>query len=185
MDLEELVQEALRATAGELVELAHRVRELLARERGRVGDMEVLGHLVKLPSSGRAIVVGDIHGDLESLYHILRETDFLTRAGEGEPVYLVMLGDYGDRGARSPEVYYVILELKSSLPENVVLLRGNHEGPPDLLAIPHDLPYHMAQKFGPEGREAYRAVVELWDALHVAAVVEGSLVMLHGGHVDV
>ena len=42
---------------------------------------------------------------------------------------LIFLGDYGDRGDKSAEIYYIILKLKLAFPEQVVLLRGNHEAP--------------------------------------------------------
>jgi len=179
---DELVEEAMRAGADQLKALAERVKAMLAREEGRLGTAEVIGRLIKLPRSGKAIIVSDIHGDLASLQHIIRETRFMERAEAGEDLWLVFLGDYGDRGSRSPEVYYVVLKLKELFPERVVLLRGNHEGPPDILAVPHDLPYHLMAKFGREGGFAtYRALRELWEHLYLAALVEGSLVMLHGG----
>ena len=176
------MEEATKVKAKEFVELANEVRELLAQEKGRIGELEVIGRLVKLPREGEMLVVGDIHGDVKSLYHILRDSRFLARAGEGEPVYAVFLGDYADRGIRGPEVYYIVLRMKWEFPDRVVLLRGNHEGPTDLLAMPHDLPYHMMMKFGPEdGPRAYRSIRELWSFLHTAALVEGRLVLLHGG----
>ena len=179
---DELVEEAIRARGDDLAELAERVASILASEEGHVGAAEVVGRLIKLPSSGKAIVVGDIHGDLASLQHILRETQFIKRVEGGEELWLVFLGDYGDRGQRSPEVYYVVLKLKELFPSHVVLLRGNHEGPPDILAVPHDLPYYLMAKFGrDEGLRAYKELRGLWEHLYVAALVEGSLVMLHGG----
>ncbi|HDI01914.1 MAG TPA: serine/threonine protein phosphatase, partial [Candidatus Bathyarchaeota archaeon] len=154
---DELVEEAMRARGDDLAELAERVASILASEEGHVGAAEVVGRLIKLPSSGKAIVVGDIHGDLASLQHILRETQFIKRVEGGEELWLVFLGDYGDRGQRSPEVYYVVLKLKELFPSHVVLLRGNHEGPPDILAVPHDLPYYLMAKFGrDEGLRAYK-----------------------------
>jgi len=182
LDLDELVREAISASADAFIELIRNVASAMARESGKLGNLEVVGRLVKLPPAGQAIVIGDIHGDLNSLYHILRESRFLERAERGEKVYVVFLGDYADRGEKGPEVYYVVLKLKEFFPEHVVLLRGNHEGPADILAMPHDLPYHLLAKFGREGGyEAYKALRELWDSLHTAALVEGRLVMLHGG----
>jgi len=179
MDPKELVEEALRVKAGEFISLAEEAASELARSV-RIGEVEIIGRLVKLPREGKAIIVGDVHGDLESLYYILRDSDFMARAEE-ELVYLVFLGDYGDRGIRSPEVYYVVLKLKELFPENVFLLRGNHEGPSDIMAVPHDLPHHMVGRFGDEGYRAYYAVRELWAHLYTAALVEGAMVMLHGG----
>jgi len=130
---------------------------------------------------GEAIVVGDIHGDLESLVEILRGCDFLNRAQKNENVILIFLGDYGDRGVYSPEVYYIVLRLKETFPEKVVLMRGNHEGPEDLLAYPHDLPTQLHERFGEEWKSAYVKLRELFNHLHNAVLVENGCVMLHGG----
>jgi len=178
----ELVEEALKASADELIELAEKASPLLIRGEIHQSGAEVMGRLVKLPRTGKAIVVGDIHGDILSLQHVLSDSRFTERAGSGEELWLIFLGDYGDRGQRSPEVYYVVLKLLELFPGRVVLLRGNHEGPNDLLASPHDMPYHFIAKFGHEdGIRAYRAIRELWDKFYIAVLVEGLAVMLHGG----
>ena len=75
--MEGVLREAVSADADAFTRLAREAAEKLAQERGRVGELEVIGRLVKLPRAGRAIVVGDIHGDLASLTHILRESRFL------------------------------------------------------------------------------------------------------------
>jgi hypothetical protein len=103
------------------------------------------------------------------------------KASAGDDVTLVCLGDYGDRGARSAEVYYVVLSLKLSYPENVVLLRGNHEGPEDLMASPHNLPLQLRYRFGADGAEAYAKIRGLFACLRNAVLVEGRYLMVHGG----
>ena len=70
------------------------------------------------------IAVGDLHGDIESLVHILREIDFIKKASENEDFLLVFLGDYGDRGTFSAEVYYVVLKLKLMYPDKILLMRA-------------------------------------------------------------
>jgi len=94
---------------------------------------------------------------------------------------LVFLGDYGDRGSHSPEVYYVVLKLKEMFPERVILMRGNHEGPPDLLASPHDLPIQMKNKFREKGSEAYLKLRELFNHLYTGVIIKDRIVLLHGG----
>jgi len=64
---------------------------------------------------------------------------------------------------------------------NVVLLRGNHEGPNDLLPSPHDLPMHLKRKFGAEWALAYEKLRALFDELHLAVLVKQKIIMLHGG----
>jgi diadenosine tetraphosphatase ApaH/serine/threonine PP2A family protein phosphatase len=155
--------------------------DLLRGESGCFGYQTVEDKLVRLDAAGEAVVVGDLHGDLQSLTTILERSGFVEKASAGRDVVLVFLGDYGDRGARSAEVYYVVLTLKLRFPKNVVLLRGNHEGPEDLMASPHDLPLQFQRRFGADGDLAYAKTRELFAYLYNAVLVEGRYVMVHAG----
>lgn len=178
---ENLVKEAREVDIKEFLRLVDTAVDLQASEHDRVGDVQVVGKLVNLLPKGEAIVVGDIHGDLESLFHILKTTDFIEKVEGGEHSHLVFLGDYGDRGIHSPEVYYVVLKLKEAFPRNVILMRGNHEGPDDILAYPHDLPNHLYIKFGEDSSTAYDRLRKLFHNLHNAVLVKGTCIFLHGG----
>ncbi len=80
----------------------------------------------------RIITVGDLHGGIQTLINIL-----LTLLAEDvldnnfkivDPnVHLVFLGDYVDRGPYGVEVIYTLARLKLANPDQVVVLRGNHE----------------------------------------------------------
>jgi protein phosphatase len=112
---------------------------------------------------------------------ILDDSKFIDKMRKKEKTFLVFLGDYGDRGVNSVEVFYVVLKLKEAYPMNVVLLRGNHEGPNDLLPSPHDLPMHLQRKFGAEWSLAYEKLRVLFDELYLAVLVKQKIIMLHGG----
>ena len=75
-----LAKAALEANSDEFIRLTQEVTHLLEKENGQVGKMHVKGRLATLPSEGEAIVVGDIHGDLESLVHVLRDSNFIDQA---------------------------------------------------------------------------------------------------------
>jgi len=154
---------------------------LLERENGRIGNLQILGKLVKMKSSGEALVVGDLHGDLESLIQILQQSEILQRMEKSQLAYLIFLGDYGDRGEFSAEVYYTVLSLKLRHPTQVILMRGNHEGPRDLLASPHDLPEQFQNRFGKEWAEAYHAILELFSLLCNSVLVEERYLIVHAG----
>ena len=180
-DLKTLADRAMKMTANEFIQLVESTVQLLAKERGRVGNLRIIGRLARVPPRGESTVVGDLHGDLESLVHILGDSGFVEKARGDEDSYLVFLGDYGDRGPSSPEVYYVILKLKELFPENVVLMRGNHEGPEDLLAYPHDLPINLQRKFGESGLSIHRKLGRLFDYLYNAVLVDERYILIHGG----
>ena len=88
----------------------------------------------------RTLVVGDIHGKLELFNLLLEKMEY--RAGEDR---LILIGDLVDRGENSRGVVARAIELKREAPNNVVVLRGNHEAMM-LAALSH-----------PEGEQA-----ELW-----------------------
>jgi len=176
-----LIDMAVKTNADEFLRLTKISIQLLAKESRRVGNLQITGKLAEVPPVGEAIIVGDIHGDLESLAHILENSNFIKKAKGGEDILLIFLGDYGDRGSYSPEVYYVVLKLKELFPERVVLMRGNHEGPDDLLAYPHDLPLHLNRKFGERSSEVYLKLRELFNYLYNAVLILERYILLHGG----
>lgn len=171
----------MKADSSELLQLTEDVTQLLHKETEQVGSLRITGRLASVHSQGKMIVVGDVHGDLESLKHILKNSGLIEKARKDEEYILVFLGDYGDRGSYSPEVYYVVLRLKKMFPENVVLMRGNHEGPEDLLAYPHDLPTQLSRRFGKAGTDVYTKLLELFSQLYNAVLVEEKYILLHGG----
>jgi len=180
-DLNHLVDSASKMSLQEFVQLTDGVLALLSKESGVVGNLKITGRLVEAPPKGEATVIGDIHGDLESLTQVLKTSDFLQGTRSGEHSLLIFLGDYGDRGTYSPEVYSVVLNLKVNFPENVIMMRGNHEGPDDLLASPHDLPAHLHSKFGEGWSAAYLKLKELFNQLHTAVLIRDKCILLHGG----
>jgi protein phosphatase len=91
------------------------------------------------------------------------------------------MGDYGDRGIHPVEVYYIVLKLKLLFPKQIVLMRGNHEGPEDLLPSPHDLPMHFQARFRREEAEAYTHVRRMFDQLYSAVLVRDRYLIVHGG----
>jgi len=179
--LSDLIKEAREESAEGFISIIKKADELISDELRGLSRIRIMGRLVYLPPRGNAIVVGDLHGDLKSLEHILNESQFMEKALNEEETYIVFLGDYGDRGIRSPDVYHVILSLKILFPEKVILLQGNHEGPSDLLAYPHDLPYHLRMRFGKKWSDVYTELSNLFRKFYTAVIVNHECIMLHGG----
>ncbi len=72
-------------------------------------------------------LVGDIHSDTISLTRILGISDFFGSVVEKRKVRLLFLGDYVDRGKAHIKTLEYILLLKFLFPEQVYLLKGNHD----------------------------------------------------------
>jgi diadenosine tetraphosphatase ApaH/serine/threonine PP2A family protein phosphatase len=181
VNLSLIVKESKAVQSDGFVKTVENAIDLLRGESGRLGNLAVSERLVKLEPLGEALVIGDLHGDLDSLVKILESSGFTQKMTQRKDATLIFLGDYGDRGAYSAEVYYTVLKLKLAFPEQTVLLRGNHEGPEDLLASPHDLPMQFQFRFKENWRTAYAKTRELFAYLYNAVLVEERCLMVHGG----
>ncbi|NDD57998.1 MAG: serine/threonine protein phosphatase, partial [Chlamydiae bacterium] len=86
----------------------------------------------KLVDTQSSIFVrADLHGDMKSLIenlNELRNQGLLDQEFRCLPgTHLVFLGDYTDRGNYSLQILELLITLKKENPENVTLLKGNHE----------------------------------------------------------
>nr|BAL60004.1 serine/threonine phosphatase type 1 [Candidatus Acetothermum autotrophicum] len=79
------------------------------------------GRLIELAAPGRAVFVGDTHGDYEASQTVIER--YLD-----DETTLVFLGDYVDRGPQSLDNILFLLEQKLQHPDALFLLQGNHEG---------------------------------------------------------
>lgn len=78
---------------------------------------------------------GDMHGDVHSLLECIRHlqtNNYMDsvdafKIKDVNKFYMVFLGDYTDRGNYGTEVLYTLMRLKIANPDNVILVRGNHE----------------------------------------------------------
>jgi protein phosphatase len=177
--LKNIIEKAVSTSDSEFSTLVRNVASIQKQERsnGIVGDSAVNEGLVRVKQGCKLILVGDLHGDLQSLTTILHRSGFIDDLSS----IIVFLGDYGDRGQESVEVYYVTLYLKSKFSDRVILMRGNHEGPIDLPFMPHDLPDQIIEKFGNTGSVVYQELRTLFDLMYHGVLMENSYLILHGG----
>lgn len=177
--LKEIIEKATSINDAEFSMLIKNASFIQQQERndGIIGDSIVKEGLVKVRQGRKLILVGDLHGDLQTLTIILKKSGFLDDLSS----IIVFLGDYGDRGKESVEVYSVILYLKTRYPDRVILMRGNHEGPESMPFYPHDLPDQLLIKFGNASELIYKKLRVLFDLMYHGVLLENSYLILHGG----
>jgi len=181
MKFTSIIKNSKTFESSDFIKTVESVIDLLSGECGKIGHLIISGHLVTLEPCGEALVIGDLHGDFDSLLCILQSSRFTQKLVTSKDATLIFLGDYGDRGANSAEVYYTVLKLKLAFPEQVVLLRGNHEGPNDLKVFPHDLPTQFQTRFKENWPNTYSKIRELFSYLYNAVLVKERCLIVHGG----
>ncbi len=126
------------------------------------------------------IVIGDLHGDADTLYEIILKENIL-RELDKEDLVLIFLGDYIDRGISQVETLAIVYTLKILYPGKVVVLRGNHEPDPMLIPHPHDFPEELVLRYGSAWKAIYFAILGTFQKLPLIALVPGEALLLHGG----
>ncbi len=121
-------------------------------------------------NENKILFVGDTHGDLESTIPIVRR--FLREKYDG----IIFLGDYVDRGLMQIENINYLLALKLLHPDNVMLLRGNHETP--LANRYYGFMDEVSSTFSIEFFNVYS---KLFSYLPYASLVNEEILCLHGG----
>lgn len=93
---------------------------------------ETLVQSLIVPANSELFVLGDLHGSMHSLVRTLQQlkndgyiNDNLTITKDN--FYIILLGDFTDRGIYATEVIYLALSLLIQNPEKVIILRGNHD----------------------------------------------------------
>jgi len=78
------------------------------------------------PSFKCIYIIPEIHGNIESLTHILDRVLPL-RSHTGQEDVIVFLGDYVDGDESGADVIETLITVKKEYGERVILLRGNHD----------------------------------------------------------
>lgn len=127
---------------------------------------------VQVSEAAEIFFHADLHGDIRSLMGDLtwlNHEGYLDGFRIRKPAfYMVLLGDYTDRGRYSIEVFYTLLRLKLANPDRLFLLRGNHE----------DISMAATYGFFTEGNFKYGAA---FDAVKVARAYDFLPVVLYLG----
>jgi serine/threonine protein phosphatase 1 len=81
----------------------------------------------RAPEGMTIYAVGDIHGRADLLEQLLDQISADVEATRNERTVLAFLGDYVDRGPQSRTVIQMLMQLKDTGEEQVMVLKGNHE----------------------------------------------------------
>jgi hypothetical protein len=155
------------------------VLELLDRIDGTLPSKR----LVEVPEikDGRAIVIGDTHGDWPTLQSLAEK--YLI--GEGRVERFVLLGDYVDRSPEGLPFASIInaiyvLSLMANYPDRVLLFRGNHEAFELIPFQGHDL---MGDSLGCWDTKAVSERIEaIFDKLPLGGITENGIYLAHAGY---
>ncbi|XP_022931245.1 serine/threonine-protein phosphatase BSL1-like [Cucurbita moschata] len=125
-------------------------------------------------------VFGDLHGQFGDLMRLFDEYGFPSPAGDITYIDYLFLGDYVDRGQHSLETITLLLALKIEYPDNVHLIRGNHEAA-DINAL-FGFRLECIERMGEsDGIWAWTRFNQLFNYLPLAALIEKKIICMHGG----
>ena len=123
------------------------------------------------PVSAPVTVCGDLHGQFYDLLEIF------DKAGDVLSTRYIFMGDMVDRGYHSVETFTYLMCLKLMYPSQITLLRGNHES--QMISRGYGLYDEILRKYG--NANPWRYLLEVFNHLGLAALIEGKVLCLHGG----
>lgn len=115
-------------------------------------------------------IVGDVHGQFYDMKEIFR------LGGNPETTKYLFLGDYVDRGIYAMEILLTLYALKANYPNQIFLLRGNHEC--RQMTQFHNFRDEVIQKYD---QEIYDLLMDSFDKMPLACIINGQYLTLHGG----
>ncbi|KAF4346502.1 hypothetical protein G4B88_001111 [Cannabis sativa] len=169
-------------------ESATAARKLLDRQMSiNSVPKKVIAHLLK-PRGWKPPVRRQFFLDcneIADLYLMRLFDEYGSPSTAGDIAYIdyLFLGDYVDRGQHSLETISLLLALKVEYPQNVHLIRGNHEAADINAFLAFELSalnewYILGER---DGIWAWHRINRLFNWLPLAALIEKKIICMHGG----
>jgi len=130
-------------------------------------------------------IYGDIHGqysDLMRFFDLFGAPCYGNTEGDIESFDYLFLGDFVDRGSHSLETICLLLALKVKYPDQIHLIRGNHED--KWINNGFGFSDECAHRLGEDPTEddsVFNRVNRLFEWLPLAAIIDNKIICLHGG----
>eukprot|EP00826_Nyctotherus_ovalis_P045787 TRINITY_DN509_c0_g2_i7.p1 TRINITY_DN509_c0_g2~~TRINITY_DN509_c0_g2_i7.p1 ORF type:complete len:650 (+),score=165.79 TRINITY_DN509_c0_g2_i7:666-2615(+) len=133
---------------------------------------------------GPVKIFGDIHGQYHDLMRFfdLWGTPSEDSEGDIEAYDYLFLGDYVDRGSHSLETICLLMALKVKYPEQVYLLRGNHEDRwiNNSFGFADECSLRLGENYE-DPDSIFNKINDVFDWLPLAAIIDERIICLHGG----
>lgn len=115
-------------------------------------------------------IVGDLHGQFFDLL------EYFSKCGWPPKTRYLFLGDYVDRGDNSVETFALLLALKVKYPQQVFLLRGNHET--NEISETYGFLDECIDRYT---EKVWKTFTTVYPWLPIAAVISERVFCVHGG----
>jgi diadenosine tetraphosphatase ApaH/serine/threonine PP2A family protein phosphatase len=149
----------------------HNISQVLSKAVDILKEETLLLELSVKNINKEVIVIGDLHGNMKSLLKIIKNIE------QANPKYVIFLGDIVDRGPYQLECLILILALKIKQPNKYIFLKGNHES----LEINQYYGFYKDFIFKFKDQKKFKDVLALYKVLPICAVVNRTVLCLHGG----
>jgi serine/threonine-protein phosphatase PP1 catalytic subunit len=147
------------------------VREILIRARRILEEENLLLDFKAKKSYKDIYVIGDIHGNYDSLNKIIELIK------NKDPEIVIFLGDLVDRGPKQFECLLIVLILKILFPFKYYLIKGNHE------TLEMNQYYGFFQEFISRFNDSskFNEILNIYNCLPICALIKKSILCVHGG----
>mmetsp|Transcript_3431 Transcript_3431/g.2987 ORF Transcript_3431/g.2987 Transcript_3431/m.2987 type:complete len:236 (+) Transcript_3431:262-969(+) len=130
-------------------------------------------------------IFGDIHGqysDLMRFFDLYGSPCIGSQEGDIESFDYLFLGDFVDRGSHSLETICLLMALKVKYPDQIHLIRGNHED--RWINNGFGFSDECAHRLGEDPTDedsVFNRINRLFEWLPLSAVIDKKIICLHGG----